>query len=100
MKNTARQGSLAASLDFQKLFEAAPGLFLVLLPDDPTFTITGVSNAYADATFTKRSEIIGRSLFEVFPDNPDDPKATGVTNLHASLRRVLATRAADVMAVQ
>jgi len=36
----------------------------------------------------------------VFPDNPDDPEATGTSNLHASLDRVLATRAADTMAVQ
>ena len=87
-------------IDFKKLFEAAPGLFLVLLPDDPTYTIIGVSDAYAEATLTKRAEILGRGLFEVFPDNPDDPHATGVANLHASLRRVLTTRAGDVMAVQ
>ncbi|HEY8925193.1 MAG TPA: ATP-binding protein, partial [Polyangia bacterium] len=39
-------------------------------------------------------------LFELFPDNPDDPAATGATNLRASLDRVVATRAADTMAVQ
>ena len=89
-----------SSPDYQKLFEAAPGLFLVLLPNDPVYTIIGVSDAYADATLTKRGEILGHALFEVFPDNPDDPQATGVANLHASLRRVLTTRAADAMAVQ
>jgi len=36
----------------------------------------------------------------VFPDNPDDPQATGVRNLGASLGRVLEKRAADAMAVQ
>ena len=36
----------------------------------------------------------------MFPDNPDDPKATGVSNLHASLRRVLNTQAPDAMAAQ
>ena len=90
----------APSIDFKKLFEAAPGMFLVLLPDDPTYSIIGVSDAYAEGTLTKREEILGRGLFEVFPDNPDDPNATGVANLHASLRRVLTTRAADAMAVQ
>jgi two-component system cell cycle sensor histidine kinase/response regulator CckA len=85
---------------FRSLFEAVPGRYLVLHPDDPTYTIVAVTKAYAQATLTEPDEIIGRSLFEVFPDNPDDPNATGVRNLHASLRRVLATRAADKMAVQ
>jgi PAS domain S-box-containing protein len=88
------------SIDFKKLFEATPGRFLVLLPDHPTYTIVGVSDAYAEATLTKREKILGHGLFEVFPDNPDDPHATGVANLNASLRRVLMSRAADVMPVQ
>jgi hypothetical protein len=36
----------------------------------------------------------------VFPDNPDDPHASGVHNLRASLERVLSGRASDAMAVQ
>jgi signal transduction histidine kinase/DNA-binding response OmpR family regulator len=83
--------------DFRLLFESAPGLFLVLNPD---LTIIAVSDAYLRATKTERPTILGRGLFEVFPDNPDDPAATGTRNLRASLERVLHTRAADTMAVQ
>src|SRR3989475_2456339 len=83
--------------DFQVLFESAPGLYLVLTP---ALTIVAVSDAYLKATMTKREEILGRGLFEVFPDNPDDPTATGVRNLRASLDRVLAHRVPDTMAVQ
>lgn len=83
--------------DFRALFESAPGCYLVLQTD---FIIVAVSDAYLQATMTKRDEILGRGLFEVFPDNPDDPEATGVFNLNASLQRVLKTRAADTMAVQ
>src|SRR5213075_3176499 len=36
----------------------------------------------------------------VFPDNPDDPAATGTANLRASLARVLELRKPDAMAVQ
>ncbi len=39
-------------------------------------------------------------LFDVFPDDPADPTADGVRNLTASLNRVVATRATDVMAIQ
>ena len=83
--------------DFQVLFESAPGLYLVLTP---ALKIVAVSDAYLKATMTKREKILGRGLFEVFPDNPDDPAATGVRNLRASLDRVLTHRAPDTMAVQ
>jgi signal transduction histidine kinase/CheY-like chemotaxis protein len=83
--------------DFRVLFEAAPGLYLVL---DPEFRIVAVSEAYLAATMTRREQIIGRGIFDVFPDNPDDPEATGVRNLSASLHRVRRQRVADTMAVQ
>jgi signal transduction histidine kinase len=83
--------------DFKLLFESAPGLYLVLNPD---LTIVAASEAYLEATLTRREEILGRGIFEVFPDNPDDPGATGVANLSASLQRVLALGRADAMAVQ
>ena len=83
--------------DFQALFRSAPGLYLVLAPD---LTIVEVNDAYARATMTERNEILGRNIFEVFPDNPDDPDATGVANLRASLGLVLKLRRPDAMAVQ
>jgi len=86
-----------AAPDFRALFEAAPGLYLVLSPD---LRIVAVSDAYLRATMTRREEILERGLFEVFPDNPGDPAADGVRNLRASLERVLRNRAADTMPVQ
>jgi hypothetical protein len=46
-----------------------------LLVLDPGLTIVGVTQAYLDATMTQRELIVGRGLFDVFPDNPDDPDA-------------------------
>jgi PAS domain S-box-containing protein len=86
--------------DFQALFEAAPGLFLVLLPDVPRYTIVAASDAYLRATMTRREGLLGRGIFEVFPGNPTDPSATAMSDLSASLGRVLAKRASDAMAVQ
>jgi signal transduction histidine kinase len=86
--------------DFKCLFESVPGLYLVLLPNAPVFTIVAVSEAYVRATKTVRDQILGRGIFEVFPDNPDDPNASGTRNLRASLERVVAKRAPDAMAVQ
>src|SRR3954471_5316712 len=70
--------------DFRDLFESSPGLYLVLSPE---LCILAVSDAYLQATMTKRDAILGRPLFDVFPDNPDDAAATGVSNLRASLER-------------
>ncbi len=83
--------------DFRALFESAPGAYLVL---SPTFTIVAVSDAYLQATKTRREDILGRPLFDVFPDNPNDATATGVANLRRSLTRVLRERVPDAMAVQ
>jgi signal transduction histidine kinase len=87
-------------LNFQLLFEESPDVLLVLLPDAPRFTMVAATKARLAATHTTREQTVGRGLFELFPDNPDDPDATGMANLRASLERVLATRAADTMAVQ
>ena len=83
--------------DFRKLFESSPDLYLVLSPE---LDIIAVSDAYARSTMTEREAIMGRRLFEVFPDNPDDSAATGVHNLRASLERVLRDRVPDAMPVQ
>jgi PAS domain S-box-containing protein len=69
----------------------------VLAPD---LTIVAVSDAYLQATMTRRDAILGRGIFDVFPDNPDEQGATGVSNLRASLERVLAHGRPDAMAVQ
>jgi signal transduction histidine kinase len=87
-------------LDFQHLFEASPEVLLVLLPDAPRYTMVAATESRLAATHTTREATIGRGLFEIFPDNPDDPDATGTSNLRASLDRVIATRAPDTMAVQ
>src|SRR5262249_17278920 len=78
-----------AKPDFQSLFQAVSGHYLVLLPDAPKFTIVAVSDGYAHATMSRRDEIVGRGLFEVFHDNSSDPTVAGVTRLRASLERVL-----------
>ncbi len=83
--------------DFKALFESSPGLYLVLLPD---LTITAVTDAYLNATMTKRESILGKNIFEVFPDNPNDPTADGTLNLRASLNQVLNKQRPHTMAIQ
>ncbi|GAA2472700.1 hybrid sensor histidine kinase/response regulator [Streptomyces longisporus] len=82
--------------DFRSLFDATLSPLLILSPD---FTIVEVNRAYLTATRTERS-IVGRPVFDVFPDNPDDPSADGVANLRRSLETVVASGRTDTMALQ
>lgn len=86
-----------AAHPFDRVFEAAPGSYLLL---DPTFRIIAVNDAYLSATMTRRDDIVGKDLFKVFPDNPADPAADGVRNLRASLERVRERGTTDRMSVQ
>jgi PAS domain S-box-containing protein len=97
-ERAARQAADEASHYYRALFESAPGCYLVLTPDD--YRIVTVSEAFLQATMTTRAAISGRRLFDVFPDDPADPQADGVSNLGASLERVKATGSSSVMAVQ
>jgi signal transduction histidine kinase len=83
--------------DYRRLFDATPEPYLVLSPD---FTIVAANDARLRVTMTTREAIIGKPLFDVFPDNPDDLGATGVSNLRASLMRVLERAQADAMPIQ
>jgi PAS domain S-box-containing protein len=89
--------STSAALDFQPLFDAAPSPYLVLSSE---LIIVSVNQAYLQATKTTREDLLGRHIFDAFPDNPDDPSASGVANLRASLLRALHGKRADTMAIQ
>ena len=70
--------------DFQALFEATPTPLLVLRP--PDWRIVAVNDAYLQATMTRRDELLGRRLFDAFPDDPADaggPHRAGVRHLGA-----------------
>jgi signal transduction histidine kinase/ActR/RegA family two-component response regulator len=79
------------------LFEAAPTPYLVL---SPAFIILAANDAFLEVAHRARASLMGRVVFEAFPDNPQDPAPTGVSNLRRSLEHVLRARCTDTMAVQ
>ena len=85
------------SAALQRLIRAAPGMFVLLRPDD-AYTIVAASGDYLRTSHSAEA-ILGRPLFDVFPDNPavDDPEGSG--SLRASLARVVATGQRDEMPV-
>ena len=98
VKRQAAEASLRHSRAVvENLFQSLPGPVLVLTPE---LQIAEAIDAYLTATMTTREGLLGRGLFEAFPDNPDDAGATGTSNLRASLDRVRQNLKADTMAIQ
>ena len=74
-------------LQIQSEFERSCHPYMLLDPG-PGLKIIDINAAYAAATFISCIHVVGRSLFEVLPDNPTDALADGVSNLYASLKIV------------
>jgi len=84
-------------VDHTAVYRHLPVPVLLLSPE---LVVADVNPAYLQATGRTREELLGREVFDAFPDNPWDPGATGVRNLRASMRRVLATGKPDALALQ
>ncbi|KPI33630.1 putative PAS/PAC sensor protein [Actinobacteria bacterium OV450] len=86
-----------AAINYAAVFGALPGMVALLTPD---LKYADVNDDFTRLTGRTREQLVGRYLFDVFPDNPNDASATGVRNLKASLERVLTTGERDTMALQ
>ncbi|MFF9056646.1 PP2C family protein-serine/threonine phosphatase [Streptomyces erythrochromogenes] len=86
-----------SGINYRAVFHSLPGAVALLTPD---LVFLDVNEAYLSVSGRSREELVGRRLFDVFPDNPNDPEATGSLNLRASLERVVATGERDTMALQ
>ena len=88
---------MPASLALLPVFNVLPGAFLLLTPD---LVIEAASDTYLAVSLLPREQLLGRPLFELFPDNPATPEVHGARNLRASFDRVLATGQPHEMAQQ
>jgi PAS domain-containing protein len=80
-------------------FDSSPHPYMLIDPG-PGLRIVDINDAYAEATFTQHDDVVGKPLFEVFPDNPELETADGVSNLYQSLSTVVKTGQPHAMAVQ
>ncbi|GAA1908301.1 hypothetical protein GCM10009716_17810 [Streptomyces sodiiphilus] len=84
-------------INYAAVFRALPSAVLLM---DPELSIVDANDAYLRLTGRELPDLLGRHLFDAFPDNPSDPGATGTSNLGASLKRVLEGAAPDTMPLQ
>ena len=82
MNFTLSTPSLVETSDF-KFLEARPGITMILLANTPIYTIVAVSNDFVTTSGRSRAEVIGKSHFEIFPENPSGP-SSGVHSLKDS----------------
>ena len=73
---------------------------LVVLADDPVFTIAAASEAYLRMAGMRREELLGRGVFELFVENSSALGPSAWESLRASFRRAGAGRGRDRMPPQ
>jgi diguanylate cyclase (GGDEF)-like protein/PAS domain S-box-containing protein len=88
---------MSSTLPYQSAFDSLPiGIYFISPEADPV--ILAVNNAFLEATSRTRDELLGKRLFEVFPESPDDPR--GVAALRRSIQTVLDTRRSHTLPAQ
>jgi PAS domain-containing protein len=85
------------AVDFQSVFQAMPACYLLLSPD---LTALAATTAYYAATNTTPETLLGRYLFDVFPETPQTVRDTKGKNLSYSLQEVLRTKKPHTMPLQ
>jgi PAS domain S-box-containing protein len=85
------------TIDHEKLFQSLANAYIVYGVDDPHFTILEENQAHADIAMVKRTDIIGRPVFDVFPDVSEQYMETGVSLFKESVRKVIRTKQPDLM---
>ena len=83
-----------------EFFKISPTPSLVLLPDAPRFTIKDANEAFLEITQSTLDDLIGKGIFEAFPNNDSVTYADGVANLTKSLNTVSKTGKKHQMSVQ
>lgn len=80
-------------IDFTSLFARSPNPYVVL---DRGLSIVWMNDAYLAVTMRRREDILGKSMFEAFPSDPD---SESFRLLDQSLARVLRTGEPDEIAL-
>lgn len=84
-------------IDFKQLFINAPALRLLVSPD---LKILAASDAYADAMLTIADNIIGKSLLDIYKDNPEDTLTDAFSYTRFSMNYVLQNKTDHTIPIQ
>ncbi len=85
---------------YTRLFDALPGNNVFIQADAPRYTILAATESYLQVTGKSREQLIGRSMLEAFPSNPDHPTHTEAGELIASFEKVIRDKKEHQLPVQ
>lgn len=83
-------------IDYVAVFRALPGMVALLTPD---LIYADANDDFLRLAGRTREQLLGRYIFDVFPENPNDPAAAGMRETRESMLRVVATGERDTMAL-
>jgi PAS domain S-box-containing protein len=79
-------------VNYQATFAAIPGIHTLLLADAPRYTTLAVTDDLLATTGQKRTDMIGKGHFDLFPENPDDSVSRSQEMIRTSFERVITTK--------
>ena len=80
--------------DYEALFQASPNAYIVLTA---TYELVAVNDAFLRLTGRLREDVVGRSLFDAFPEEPDGSLPNDASLLKRSIDHVFATGRTDTV---
>ncbi|MES5824797.1 SpoIIE family protein phosphatase [Streptomyces sp. RG80] len=83
-------------IDYAAVFRALPGMVALLTPE---LVYVDANEDFVRLAGRTREQLLGRYIFDVFPENPNDPAAAGMRETRDSMLRAVATGERDTMAV-
>lgn len=82
------------STDYIRIFRALPYTSVIFGTD---YCIVEATDDYLRMTERKREDLLGKNVFEAFPDNPNDTSSNNTGVLKKSIDKAIATKKEDVM---
>lgn len=57
-------------IDFEQIFNQLPALYVLVIGNEPDYTVVAVSDEYLKSVNLKRGDMMGKPLFEPFTKDP------------------------------
>ena len=89
----------ATRVNFEKLFGTLPDQYVIIGANAPDFTVLGASDRYYKVAQTTPKKIIGKDLFDIFPDTSELAIKTGKGALQRSIEKCIKTKKPDSMGI-
>ena len=82
--------------DFERIFNALPAQYAAY---DLDWNIVAMTDSLLASLGRAREDVVGRNQFEAFPDDPNDPEASGNATMLGAFERVLEEKTGHVLPI-